>query len=344
MKFEVKNLCFSYYKKPLCLKDVNFSASGSEKILLLATKDSGKTTILKTISGFETHYFGEVFADKREIRLIDDESKNFSFLPANPVVLKHKSIKKNLDYLSKITGKTFDENNTKRLFDEFGLNCDFSKKLSKMSLCEQRIFAMIRSVLKNPDILFLDNQFENIDGCELKKIEHAIRLLFEKFKNIPVIFAVDDIAFKNSNTFFEDLKFDKFLFLSRANVRGLKTIDCLKNELPNLESVRFFDGFEQSSALLTHFEDGYYVCFDSEKTLKLNSKFNKNLDELGIKIFENEKIIIISETGIIVDEFSDEDFNKNLAFGAVKIYLYFDGTRLIWKVDQKYWKIKNYLI
>lgn len=344
MKFEVKNLCFSYYKKPLCLKDVNFSVSGCEKLLVLATKDSGKTTFLKTISGFETHYFGEVFVDKKEIRSIDEKSKNFSFLPSNPVVFNHKSIKNNLDFLSKTLEKPLDENQVKNLFDEFGLNFEFSKKISKMSLCDKRIFAMIRSILKTPSILFLDNQFEDINIDELPKMEQAIKLLFEKFKSIPIVFSVDDVVLKNYNSLFEDLKFDKILFLSKANVKQFKFIGDLKNELPNLEAVRFFNEFEQTSADLMNCEDGFYVCFENDKALKLNSKFYKKFEGIGIKLFEKEKIIIISEIGQIIEEMDVDTFNKCLELGSVKIYIFFDETRLIWKVVQKYWKFKNYLI
>ena len=41
MFFETKNLCFSYYKSPLYLKDVNFSIAKKSKNIILASKDSG---------------------------------------------------------------------------------------------------------------------------------------------------------------------------------------------------------------------------------------------------------------------------------------------------------------
>ena len=55
---EVKNLCYAYIKKPLCLKDVSFSLEKKQRALVLALDDMGKTTLLKTVSGFDDKYFG----------------------------------------------------------------------------------------------------------------------------------------------------------------------------------------------------------------------------------------------------------------------------------------------
>ena len=39
MFFEVQRLCFSYYRSPMTLKDVSFSAEKNSKVLLLSSKD-----------------------------------------------------------------------------------------------------------------------------------------------------------------------------------------------------------------------------------------------------------------------------------------------------------------
>ena len=107
MFFETKNLCFSYYKNPLYLKDVNFSIAKNSKTMVLASKDSGKTTFLKVLSGFEDSRFGNIYLNGKELKEVSDKNKNFSLVLADLILFERKTIKQNLDYqlqISEIVG------------------------------------------------------------------------------------------------------------------------------------------------------------------------------------------------------------------------------------------------
>ena len=93
MFFETKNLCFSYYKSPLYLKDVNFSIAKNSKTMVLASKDSGKTTFLKVLSGFEDSRFGNIYLNGKELKEVSDKNKNFSLVLADLILFERKTIK-----------------------------------------------------------------------------------------------------------------------------------------------------------------------------------------------------------------------------------------------------------
>ena len=78
--FEAKNVCFSYYRKPLCLKDVHLSIKKNEKVILLAPEEMGKTTFLKVLSSFEDKYFGKILYNGKDLKTLGDEEKNFSLI------------------------------------------------------------------------------------------------------------------------------------------------------------------------------------------------------------------------------------------------------------------------
>ena len=59
--FDIENLCFGYLKQPLCLKDVNFSVSKNDRVLVCGVDGAAKTSFLKAISGFDEHFFGNVY-------------------------------------------------------------------------------------------------------------------------------------------------------------------------------------------------------------------------------------------------------------------------------------------
>ena len=111
MFFETKNLCFSYYKKPLCLKDINIKIKKRQKLICLASNEMGKTSLLKVLSSYENSYFGKILLAGNELKTIEDKEKNFSLILEKPILLKRKTIKENLDYFCEI-------NNLQMLTDE----------------------------------------------------------------------------------------------------------------------------------------------------------------------------------------------------------------------------------
>lgn len=63
MNLEAKNITFSYNKKRQILKDVSLSLNSNQIIGLMGDSGSGKSTLCKILSGYLTHYSGEVTID-----------------------------------------------------------------------------------------------------------------------------------------------------------------------------------------------------------------------------------------------------------------------------------------
>ena len=112
-------LCFAHYKQPLCLRDVSFSVSKGNRLLILGVADVGKTTLVKAISGFDDTYIGEVRFNGKNIKTIPDEEKRFSLLLSEPVFLSG-NIRKNIDYLCDVENiKKLSSGELKSLFEKF---------------------------------------------------------------------------------------------------------------------------------------------------------------------------------------------------------------------------------
>ena len=155
--FNVENLCFAYLKKPLCLKDFSFFADKNENILILGLDDRGKTTLLKTLSGFEDKFFGKVLLDGREIRTIADTEKNVSLILDYPVLLPG-SIDKNLDYLYSAIQRDVPTNDEKLgLLKKFNLNYDLKTNVKKITNFERFKLCFLRSYVKGPRVIFVDD-------------------------------------------------------------------------------------------------------------------------------------------------------------------------------------------
>lgn len=329
MFFETKNVCFSYYKKPLCLKDINISIEKGQRVLIIGSKESAKTTILKVLSGFETRYFGHVMFKSKEIRTIADENKNFSFLPSEPVVLKNKSIQKNIQFFFDVTGKTISEEMVSESFKTFGLSYDFKTKLKKLSKCDLTIFSMIRSYLKNPEVLFLDDQFACMESEDEKiRLQASYKMLIESVDG-GVFVAVGDESFLKNKDFLMGLKFDKILFLSHASAYVYKKLEDFEKSLPTLDATKFIDKLGRFECELKFMKGDYFVETSDSRLIKLNSNFYDRFSSLCLADGDSEKIVIAINNDLDIKNLSDFNFNKKLEAREIFMYLFLDESRLI---------------
>ena len=67
MELKANNIFFSYNKKKQILKDASISVNSNQIIGLMGDSGSGKSTLCKIISGYITHYTGEVTLDGKKI-------------------------------------------------------------------------------------------------------------------------------------------------------------------------------------------------------------------------------------------------------------------------------------
>ena len=129
--FEVKNLCYAHYKQPLCLKDVCFSLSENDRLLVVGLDEMGKTTLLNAISGFDSKYFGGVFFEEIDVKNILDADKGFSIIHEVPVMVKG-SVEKNLDFACGVLGVNKSTEEKQELVNQFGINADLKTNVKKL--------------------------------------------------------------------------------------------------------------------------------------------------------------------------------------------------------------------
>lgn len=327
--FKVQNLCFGYLKMPLCIKDANFSAEKKDRVLLLASDDSGKTSFLKAISGFDDKYFGNVFFEGTEIRKIDDDKKMFSIIFDKPILL-NSTIDKNLDYLFDSIGKEkpSDEQKTKFL-SEFGLNFKLKDKIRKLSIFEKFEFCFLRAFIKNSRIVFIDdilkNNFQREEVEELKK-------LTKKVSNDKLVFlCASEKSFLKQKEFFDEFKPTKTLYLSKAKLSEFKNFKEFEEKIIDLNACSFCDDLERKEGFCILQNGSFYLSFDEKFEIKIDKKFNLNFEKMKLSENENEDIVLVYKKDLEVDLTKNNDVNNLFEQGKLAVFSKVDGNRVIWK-------------
>ena len=91
VNISIKNLSFSYNKNKQTLKDISFDIKAGEKIAIIGSSGSGKTTIANIISGFYAKDSGNIFFNNISIDDLDKQSlrKNIFLVLQMPILFNN---------------------------------------------------------------------------------------------------------------------------------------------------------------------------------------------------------------------------------------------------------------
>ena len=329
MYFEVKNLCFSYYKRPLCIKDVSFSLEKNSRMLVLAKDDEGKSTLLKVLSGFEDTYFGMIKLNGKDIKTIPDNERNFSLLLSEPVLLNSKSIRENIDFLCDAIGKDhLSDEELLSLFSKFKLERELKAKPKKMTLFEKRKLAILRSHIKNPLILFLDDQFTGLSGSEQVEMQEIYNMLFEDKSRVIIMTANND-SYQSNHEFFKTILLHKICYLNLSKGYFFDSIQKFENAYIDRDIFKFLSNFSVLSGEIAKNNDEYFFVDEKNKHRKLANSYISVLEKLGLENGFSERVEVYFSNDILIDEISDKIFNDYIRENKILIYQNLDGSKVI---------------
>ena len=171
MYLEVKDLVKYYNKSDLLIKKLNFSINKGEIVSFIGESGSGKTTFLKCISGLEKINSGSISLKQKILNdekiFIKPQERNISFVFQDYPLFPHLNLKENIIFnLDKKYLKKLDY-----IVSLTGLAKLLERLPHELSGGEQQRGCIARALIREPDLLLLDEPFSNLDS----KIKHSIK-------------------------------------------------------------------------------------------------------------------------------------------------------------------------
>jgi len=180
---EFKNLKFSYIEGEEVLKGINLKVRPGEKIAIVGSTGSGKTTIINLLSRFYEFNHGDILID--DIPIKDFRLKNLNSnisVVLQDVFLFADTIHNNISlYDTKITRekiiKAAMEIGVHDFINSLPLNYDYNVKERGVMLSsgQRQLIAFLRAYMSNPSILVLDEATSSIDSYAEELIQNAIK-------------------------------------------------------------------------------------------------------------------------------------------------------------------------
>ena len=151
---KVENLYFGYTNE-MFIKDISFEVNKGEILGFLGPSGAGKSTLQKILIGMLKNYTGSVWVNNTEVKCHDNrfyESIGIDF--EFPTLYEKLTARQNLDFFASLYSQKKRE--CEALLDAVGLLADADKKVSEFSKGMKSRLNFIKSLIHDPDILFLD--------------------------------------------------------------------------------------------------------------------------------------------------------------------------------------------
>ncbi len=178
----INNLCFNYSNEIEILKNINIKVDGGKKIAIVGKTGSGKTTLIKLLMKFYDGYKGEILLDNNEISKISTKDlrdkigivlqNNYLFegtIKDNIKYGKQDATDEEIEKAAKIAQVHDYIESLPNKYDTF-----INENSNNISMGQKQLICIARMILKEPQIILLDEATNLIDIETEKKLQIAM--------------------------------------------------------------------------------------------------------------------------------------------------------------------------
>lgn len=159
------------------LKGIDLAIAKGSFVALLGASGCGKTTLLRTLSGFTPSSGGSITVNGRDIQGDPPERRGMAMVFQSYALWSHMSVAQNMGYGLKLRRVPRDEINRRvtDLLAMLGLAGYGDRPVSELSGGQRQRVALGRALAIDPQILLLDEPLSNLDARIRLQMRHEIR-------------------------------------------------------------------------------------------------------------------------------------------------------------------------
>ena len=175
------------------LQNINFHVDEDEIVVLLGASGSGKTTILRIISGLDLPDTGKIILHNRDVTNLPARERGTGVIFQSYALFPKMNVEQNIAYGLRIrrTKRKEIKETVNRLLELVHLNDHRKKYPSQLSGGQQQRVAIARALAYNPEVLLFDEPFGALDAQIRATLRREIRSLLKEIK-VPSIFITHD--------------------------------------------------------------------------------------------------------------------------------------------------------
>jgi len=192
MKILLNNLSKNY-NEVKAIQDLSIEIPDGKLVCLLGPSGCGKSTTLSIIAGLENPDIGTVLFNEEDMEGVEPENRRIGMVFQNYALYPHMTVKKNLGFPLKMKKQSKKE--IERKVIQISKLCHIQELLNRkpkeLSGGQMQRVAIGRAMIKEPDILLLDEPLSNLDAKLRIEMREEIKRI-QKATNITTVFVTHD--------------------------------------------------------------------------------------------------------------------------------------------------------
>ena len=192
-KIEFKNITFKYDDTEV-LSNINFTIEKGEMVAIVGQSGSGKSTVADLLARFYDVKYGGIFIDNENIKDINlTDLRNLIGVVTQQSILFNDTIYNNI-LLGDLNAKENEIIQAAKIANAHDFiiekkgryQANIGDKGGKLSGGEQQRISIARAILKNPEILILDEATSSLDTKSEKLVQEAINNLMNSRTSLVI--------------------------------------------------------------------------------------------------------------------------------------------------------------
>ena len=295
---EFQKVYFSYKDGDSSIKDISFSIKPGECIILCGKSGSGKSTILRAVSGLAPVFYegtlqGEIEVDERITAELESEerAKLFGVVFQDPrSQFFMNTVQDEICFAAENIG--IPSNKIKEMLNDIsafiGIEELMSRNIDELSSGQKQKVAIASSLILQPKVLILDEPTSNLDVQGTKILIEIIKKI--KKKGISII-----ISEHRLDSFKEVA--DRFLYINNGKLDETWT----RNKFENLSNERLLGiGLRPKTVVKSinnNIEDDKEPLLDIQSLSFHYKKTNSGIDNINLKLYKGEVVSLLGNNG-----------------------------------------------
>ena len=173
----IENLRKEYDAKTVALDDIDLVFEDSTFVALLGPSGCGKTTTLNCIAGLLEPTSGKIFFGDKDVTQLQPKDRNIGMVFQSYALYPHLKVIDNIAFPLKQKGMKKAERYEKarKIAEMLQIEYLLDRKPTQLSGGQQQRVSMARALVKEPDVLLLEEPMSNLDARLKIEIRDEIR-------------------------------------------------------------------------------------------------------------------------------------------------------------------------
>ena len=295
---DFQNVYFSYKDGELTVKDISFSINPGECVILCGRSGSGKSTILRTVSGLAPVFYEGFLQGKIEVdRQIPAELESENRAKLFGVVFQDprsqffmNTVQDEICFAAENIGVP--SNKIREMLYEVssfvGIEDLLLRNIDELSSGQKQKVAIASSLILQPKVLILDEPTSNLDAQGAKTLVEIIKKI--KGRGIAII-----ISEHRFDVFKEAA--DRFLYIDRGKLNKIWT----REEFENLSDEKLSSLGLRPKMVVKN--SNIHVKTDKDLLLDIHSlsfhykKTREGIDNINLQLYRGEVVSLLGNNG-----------------------------------------------